>query len=65
MDLPVRPSICPLLDVHPNSIAQDAKGYIYVGMNAFVVRLIPDVKGIHRSGSRKVIVYAERTEIWP
>jgi hypothetical protein len=54
-----------LLDVHPNSIAQNAKGDIYVGMNAFVVRLIPDFKGIHRSGSRKVIDYAQRTEIWP
>jgi hypothetical protein len=54
-----------VLDVHPNSIAQDAKGDIYVGTNAFVVRLIPDFKGIHLSGSRKVIVYAERTEIWP
>jgi len=35
----------PLLDVHPNSIARDAKGYIYVGMNAFVVRLVPDPHG--------------------
>lgn len=35
----------PLLDVHPNSIAQDAKGDIYVGMNAFVVRLVPAPNG--------------------
>jgi hypothetical protein len=35
----------PLLEVHPNSIAQDAKGDIYVGMNAFVVRLVSDRNG--------------------
>lgn len=35
----------PLLEVRPNSIAQDAKGDIYVGMNAFVVRLVPDRNG--------------------
>lgn len=32
----------PKLEVQPNSIAQDAKGDIYVGMNAFVVRLASD-----------------------
>lgn len=35
----------PLLDVRPNSIAQDAKGDIYVGMNAFVVRLVSGRNG--------------------
>jgi len=35
----------PLLDVRPNSIAQDAKGDVYVGMNAFVVRLVSDRLG--------------------
>ena len=35
----------PMLEVHPNSIAQDAKGDIYVGMNAFVVRLVSDRNG--------------------
>ena len=35
----------PLFDVRPNSIAQDGNGNIYVGMNAFVVRLAPDRSG--------------------
>ena len=30
----------PLLEVHPNSIAQDVNGNIYVGTDAFVVRLV-------------------------
>jgi hypothetical protein len=32
----------PTLEVQPNSIAQDAKSDIYVGMNAFVLRLVSD-----------------------
>lgn len=35
----------PLLDVHPNSIAEDGNGNIYVGMDAFVVRLARDRNG--------------------
>jgi hypothetical protein len=35
----------PMLDVRPNSITQDVKGDIYVGMNAFVVRLVSDRNG--------------------
>jgi len=35
----------PLLGIHPNSIAQDARSNIYLGMNAFVVRLVSDRKG--------------------
>jgi hypothetical protein len=35
----------PLLEVRPNSIAKDAEGNIYVGMNAFVVRLVSDRNG--------------------
>lgn len=35
----------PLMETRPNSIAQDAKGDIYVGMNAFVVRLVFDRNG--------------------
>jgi hypothetical protein len=35
----------PLLDIRPNSIAQDAKGDIYLGVNAFVVRLVSDRNG--------------------
>ena len=36
----------PMLEVFPNSIAQDAKGDVYVGMNAFVVRLVSGRNGI-------------------
>jgi len=35
----------PLLEIWPNSLAQDAKGDVYVGMNAFVVRLVSDRNG--------------------
>ena len=35
----------PILNIRPNSIAQDAKGDIYVGVNAFVVRLVSDRNG--------------------
>lgn len=35
----------PLLQTHPNSITEDANGGIYVGMQAFVVRLVPDHTG--------------------
>jgi hypothetical protein len=35
----------PLLGTYPNSIAQDAKGNIYIGMNGFVVRLLSDRSG--------------------
>ncbi len=35
-------AVLPLPDLQPNSIAQDAKGNIYLGMNAFVVRLVSD-----------------------
>lgn len=35
----------PILYVLPNSIVQDATGNIYVGMNAFVVRLVPAPSG--------------------
>lgn len=35
----------PLMQTHPNSIAEDSSGAIYVGMEAFVVRLVPDHSG--------------------
>jgi len=35
----------PFAQVFPNSIAEDAHGSIYVGMNAFVVRLVPAKTG--------------------
>ncbi len=35
----------PLLEVHPNSVAEDARGSIYIGMDAFVVRLVPNQTG--------------------
>jgi len=35
----------PLLETYPNSIAQDAKGNIYIGMNGFVVRLLSERNG--------------------
>lgn len=35
----------PIINVQPNSVAQDATGSIYVGMNAFVVRLVPGRAG--------------------
>jgi hypothetical protein len=35
----------PFMGARLNSIAQDAKGDIYVGMNAFVVRLVSDRNG--------------------
>ncbi len=35
----------PLLETYPNSIAQDARGNIYIGMNVFVVRLLSDPNG--------------------
>jgi hypothetical protein len=35
----------PFTQILPNSIAEDADGRIYVGMNAFVVRLVPAKSG--------------------
>lgn len=35
----------PWLELHPNSIASDNKGVVYVGMQAFVVRLTPTSTG--------------------
>ena len=35
----------PLLGLGPNSVAEDDRGAIYIGMNAFVVRLVPDHTG--------------------
>lgn len=38
----------PMMDVRPNSIAQDTRGDIYVGMNAFVVRVVSNRNGYPR-----------------
>lgn len=38
----------PWLQLHPNSIAEDTRGAIYVGMQAFVVRLTPARTGYMR-----------------
>jgi hypothetical protein len=38
----------PWLQLHPNSIAADNSGAIYVGMQAFVVRLTPTETGYRR-----------------
>ena len=35
----------PMFQTYPNSITEDAKGRIYIGMNAFVVRLVPTKAG--------------------
>ena len=35
----------PWLQLHPNSIAEDKRGAVYVGMQAFVVRLMPARSG--------------------
>jgi hypothetical protein len=35
----------PLFDVRPTSVAEDADGTIYIGMKAFVVRLVPNRTG--------------------
>ena len=35
----------PLAQTHPNSISEDAQGMIYIGMDAFVVRLVPAQTG--------------------
>jgi ligand-binding sensor domain-containing protein len=35
----------PFAQTHPNSISEDAQGRIYIGMNAFVVRLVPAKTG--------------------
>jgi hypothetical protein len=35
----------PLEQTHPNSISEDAQGRIYIGMDAFVVRLVPAKTG--------------------
>lgn len=38
----------PWLELHPNSIASDSNGVVYVGMQAFVVRLTPTSTGYKR-----------------
>jgi ligand-binding sensor domain-containing protein len=38
----------PFAQTHPNSISEDAQGRIYIGMNAFVVRLVPAKTGYKR-----------------
>ena len=35
----------PFAQTYPNSVAEDARGQIYIGMNAFVVQLIPTKTG--------------------
>lgn len=35
----------PLLDIGPNSVAEDTRGAIYIGMKAFVIRLVPNQTG--------------------
>jgi len=35
----------PFAQIYPNSVAEDIHGQIYIGMNAFVVRLIPTKAG--------------------
>ncbi len=35
----------PFAQTYPNSVAEDTRGQIYIGMNAFVVRLIPTKTG--------------------
>jgi ligand-binding sensor domain-containing protein len=35
----------PFIQTHPNSITEDTHGRIYIGMNAFVVRLVPAKTG--------------------
>jgi len=35
----------PLLGIHPTSVAEDARGSIYIGMQVFVVRLVPNQTG--------------------
>jgi len=38
-------AVLPLLGTWPNSIVQDGRGDVYIGMNAFVVRLVSDRNG--------------------
>ena len=38
----------PWLELHPNSIASDNNGVVYVGMQAFVIRLTPTSTGYRR-----------------
>jgi hypothetical protein len=35
----------PMLEVHPNSVAQDATGDIFVGTSTFIVRLVSNRNG--------------------
>lgn len=40
-----RVAVLPLLQVQPNSVVEDGSGAIYIGMQAFVIRLVPSHLG--------------------